>query len=403
MRRRSPYLVPLILLATSAPASAATRTLEFENQVQNIRIATQPLRSALARPVTIDCADARGPAGFGELPHRILGEGFGSTEHFIAFAAVYPPGERPVLFIDHGSDRRLTCDERVDPVVHPRDPEVLFRTIEVAWRDGGPARSRMYRINVPARVDGQVAIDLVQVPVARWNVQGTDSLWILYDGNHDGMLDRRFGDAVLVDPTGSGRIDLDPEGPNLFSFHAPLELPWGAFEVTTIEPSGRTLVLRELAGFDAEHYRALEVGDAVAAMSCRTSDGSEAVIGGATGRTQVVYFWLSHCGSCREAMNVLSPLFRELAAGGVGAVGISLDESEASFRSFVDERPLDWPQCFSGTMLTDNALARRFGVYDPSTLVVIGPDGRIAAKLKHVSELRGVLQQIAMERERAGL
>ena len=398
----------MIVAASSvslAGAPGALHTITFAREVQNLRFSEVPLMPQLRHPVAIACESGKGPAGYGAIPHRRIGEPYESTDHFIAFAAVYPPGSRPLLFVDLDGNRRLTCDERLDPVAHPQDPERMFRTVTVEWRDGGPARSRIYRITMPARFDGgSFAIDLVDAPVARWSVDGHDSLWVLLDGNHDGVIDKRFGDSVLVDADGSGRLDLSPDSPDLYSFHAPLTLPWGAFEVSEVDAEGRFLKVVEVDPRSVERFRPLSIGDSVPPMTCRAQDGSAATIGGKSEGGQLVYFWLAHCGNCIAAFDALSPEVPELTKQGIALVGVSLDESEASFREFVGQRMLLWPQCFSGKMLTDNPIARRLGVRDPAEFVVIGPDGRIVAKFRDHDAVRAELSRLGMGRKaRAGL
>ena len=36
---------------------------------------------------------------------------------------------------------------------------------------------------------------------------------------------------------------MRPKGHNFFSYHAPLELLWGSFEVTDVDPAGRSITL----------------------------------------------------------------------------------------------------------------------------------------------------------------
>ena len=398
MRALAGILVGIVAAtaALAGPASA-THTLAFAREIQNLRFGEVPLLRQLGRPARVECAEAKGPAGFGEIPHRAPGEAFESKEHFIAFAAVYPPGAKPLLFVDLDGDRRLSCRERLDPIVHPRDPERLFRTVSVEWRDAGPARVRTYRITIPARLDGgSYTIDLVDAPVARWSVDGHDSLWILLDGNHDGVFDRRYGDVLLVDPDGEGRIDLTFGSPNQFSFHAPLELPWGAFEVARVDAAGRSMTLVAVEGARAEQFRPLGAGDFVPPMTCRAQDGSSVVVGGPSEGGQLVYFWLAHCGNCLAAMDALSPQVPALARRGIRVVGVSMDESDAKFRSFIGDRMLIWPQCFSGTMLTDNPIARRLGVRDPSEFVVIGADGRIAGIFHDHEKIKAELTRLGL-------
>ena len=132
----------------------------------------------------------------------------------------------------------------------------MFRTLTLNWKDDGAGeRSQRYRINVPSVIswDPQsdlYSVELVDVPVARWTRDEQTTVWVLYDGNHDGMFDKTFGDAILMDASGEGRLDLDPYSDNFFSFHAPVEVPWGSFSVTELDPAGRFVQLEPIESLE---------------------------------------------------------------------------------------------------------------------------------------------------------
>ena len=370
-----------------APSTTGVQRLEFHSEVQNIRAIDGALARVPAPGVTLSCAEISGQVGYGRLPHRQHGERAASSEHFVNFAVAYPATSSPVLLFDADGDRTLTCAERIPLLVHPQDPSLMFRTVTVPWKgDGGAPRTQRYRITVPAHLDlsadsgARLFVDLVDVPVARWNVGGKNSLWILFDGNFNGEFDRVFGDGLLIDQTGERRIDMRPKGKNFFSYHAPLELPWGSFEVTDVDPAGRSITLAPASEAKVRDFRPFQSGEVVPALQCQTDTGSPVAIAGPSGRWQLLFFWHSGCGSCKADMQALTPLVAGIGPERLSAVGISLDEDLGTYAKFVDSLGAGWSQCFSGLMLWDNAMARRFGVYAPSEYVLLDPRGKLVSQ-----------------------
>ena len=398
----------VVLLGASpclAEASAAgAHRLEFRSEVQNIRAIDGALTRNPTPGVKLSCAEVSGPVGYGRLPHRQHGERAASAEHFLHFAVVYPATSSPVLLFDSDGDRTLTCAERIPLLGHPQDPSLVFRTVTVSWKDdGGAPRTQRYRITVPAHLDSSAPggirsyVDLVDVPVARWNVGGKNSLWILFDGNFNGEFDRGFGDGLLVDQTGERRIDMRPKGQNFFSTHAPLELPWGNFEVTEVDPKGRSITLAPVSEAKVREFRPFHSGEVVPALECRSGVGSPVSIGGASGRWQLLFFWHSGCGSCKADIETLTPLVTSIGSDRLSAVGISLDEDLSTYRSFVDSIVGAWSNCFSGQMLWDNQTARRFGVYAPSEFVLLDPEGRFVAHGHGAQGAKEAIQAASLE------
>ena len=368
------------------PSATGVKRLEFRSEVQNIRAVDGALARDAAPGITLSCAEISGQVGYGKVPHRQHGERAASAEHFVHFAVAYPATSSPVLLFDADGDRTLTCAERIPLLGHPQDPSLMFRTVTVSWKDdGGVPRTQRYRITVPAHLDLSAAtgarlfVDLVDVPVARWSVGGRDSLWILFDGNFNGEFDRGFGDGLLIDQTGERRIDMRPKGQNFFSYHAPLELPWGNFEVTEVDPKGRSITLAPASEAKVREFRPFHSGEVVPALECRSGAGSPVAIAGPSGRWQLLFFWLSGCASCKAEMQELTPLVAGIGPERLSAVGISLDEDPVTYLGFVDSIAAGWSHCYSGRMLWDNAMARRFGVYAPSEFVLLDPEGRLVA------------------------
>jgi len=370
------------MLALSATFSlgATPYVLEFGRETQNVPMVNEVFDVGLDGVETA-CPRLSGETRYGSIPHRLYDETMVETGHFVDFAAVYPQEGAPELVVDTDHDGRLECDERVELIRHPRDGNVLFRSLDLKWNDSGPARQVRYRIKIPALlVDGEqrYEIEMVDVPVARWTQDGLGSIWVLYDGNHDGIFGGKFGDGILLATDGTGTLDTDPEGPNFHSYYEPIMLPWGTFSVIEPDPAGRALALRKMVPESLpERYRA---GDLVPAMECRSIEGQPIRFGGEAGRYQVLFFWVASCGSCFGEAEELKPIAERFGAANVSVVGISMDESVERSKMFVRQTQIGWPNCFSGRVLWDNDLARRFEVDNPSDFVVLDPSGRVVTK-----------------------
>ena len=390
----------LLLVSCAAPEGRLT----FERETQNLRFRNTQLQLESRDGVTVGCETVTGDAAFGLIPHRQAGEQMTSRENFLHFAAIYGEGAPPVLFVDLDGDRDLSCAEEVPLLKHPKHAGTLFRTLTLNWTDDGAGeRSQRYRINLPAVLTldpegDRYSVELVDVPVARWNQDGTETVWVLYDGNHDGIFDQGFGDAILVDSSGEGRMNLDPYSENFFSFHAPVEVPWGVFTVADVDRGGRYLQLSRVdAEAEISSARRLGLGDAVPDIGCNLPDGSPVSLGGASGRYQLAFFWLSHCEACTEHVRAINALLPTIDRDRLTAVGVSLDGERSDYDDFVAATQPDWPQCFVGKTLWDNRVARRFGVQTPSDFVLIDPGGALVMVGNGFDQLQESLVSLQLE------
>ena len=371
-----------------------TRTLEFRREVQNVPAVSRVLREEPARGAMDVCPKLSGTARYGAIPHRLAGEAMTESGHFVDFAAVYGESQ-PALLIDLDQDGVLTCDERVELVRHPVDTEILFRTLVLTWNDDGPDRRQRYRLKLPAQLADtpqEYEIELVDVPVGRWKEGDRTVLWMLYDGNYDGLFGSKFGDGVLIDVEGTGQFDLSVGGPHFRSFHETLPLPWGAFLISEVAATGDRLVL-EAVGEEALEPRYAE-GDVVPSLGCQSIDGQSLQFAGGSDRHQVLFFWVSNCPSCYSDAQELAALAGRIGPERMSVVGVSMDEDRARSQEFVRVTGADWPHCFSGRVLWDNAVARRFGVDSPSDYVIIDPSGRLAIKGNGIDALEDALARM---------
>lgn len=345
------------------------------------------------------CPQLAGELRYAVLPHRLPGEPASSNANFLAVVAAYGDSERPTVLVDSNQDHRLDCTEELPLLSHPKRPGFAFRTLEVSWRgEAGATTRRRYRLSLPERLQDpladQLSLEMVEVPVARWSRDGRETLWVLYDGNFDSRYDRSFGDGLFIDLTGERHIDTRPQSEDFFSLHLPLVLPWGTWEVRELDPEGRFLTLARLPDSVAETLEPLGPGSFVDALECRDPDDRTVHVAGASGRYQLLYFWLSHCGSCEADLQELAALLPTLERGRWWMVGVSLDEEAATFRDFATRHAGVGTHCFLGTTLWDNAIARRFGVVAPSDFVVVDPRGRILFQDRGIEALRRALGEL---------
>lgn len=385
----------MMLLAQPPEIQAESQTLDFEEQTQNLSAVRRDLRTKLPADVSNECVRLARDSRYGAIPHRLINETMFESGHFVWFAAAYPQGQPPTILLDTNQNGVLECDEQVALIQHPRHEHILFRTVQLAWKDDGPDRNQRYRVNLPKNLDSEApkySIDLVDVPIASWTKAGHTALWVLYDGNFDGVFGGKFGDGVLIDMTGTRQFDLSPNGPNFHSFHEPIKLPWGSFKIVDVERSGSLVSLDAVS--DETLERVYREGDVVPELECRSVGEDPIRFGGETGRYQILFFWVSNCGSCFADAVDLVRVAKGHGSDRVSVVGISMDEDQEKSREFVRRIGANWPHCFSGRLLWDNALARQFGTDTPSDFVIIDPLGRIAFRSNGMNALEGFLDEM---------
>jgi len=120
------------------------------------------------------------------------------------------------------------------------------------------------------------------------------------------------------------------------------------------------------------------LGKAAPAFSLRTLDGSETVsLADLRGQVVVINFWASWCTECRVEHGALAAAWDRYRDQRVVLLGIAFSDRASESKAFLDAEGGDWPQLADPGERT--ALA--YGVYGVPETFVIGPDGRIAAKV----------------------
>ena len=91
------------------------------------------------------------------------------------------------------------------------------------------------------------------------------------------------------------------------------------------------------------------------------------------GSVVLINFWASWCGPCRQEMPFLNAIHNKYKALGFTVLGVNVEEEVANARSFIAERPVDFPILFD----SNNNVSELYKVIAMPTTVVIDRDGKL--------------------------
>ena len=91
------------------------------------------------------------------------------------------------------------------------------------------------------------------------------------------------------------------------------------------------------------------------------------------GKVVMVDFWASWCGPCRQEMPILNAIHNKYEALGFTVLGVNVEEQVANARSFIADRPVDFPILID----SNNTVSRLYEVIAMPTTVVIDRDGQL--------------------------
>jgi peroxiredoxin len=104
--------------------------------------------------------------------------------------------------------------------------------------------------------------------------------------------------------------------------------------------------------------------------------GNDVSIARYKGKVVLINFWAAWCTPCREEIPQFVTLEEKYGSRGFQALGISLDDSEATLRDFRRQYKVNYP-----IVMGSQKIAEGFGgVLGLPTTFLIGRDGRIRAK-----------------------
>jgi thiol-disulfide isomerase/thioredoxin len=123
------------------------------------------------------------------------------------------------------------------------------------------------------------------------------------------------------------------------------------------------------------HERVVVEGDTAPGFAITADNGRSVSIPHFEGRLLVLNFWASWCAPCVEETPSLSRLAQQYANKGVVVLGVSVDQNEASYRTFLRK--------YQPAFLTarERKLHAEFGTFMYPETYIIGADGKVLRKI----------------------
>lgn len=104
-------------------------------------------------------------------------------------------------------------------------------------------------------------------------------------------------------------------------------------------------------------------------------------------------FWATWCGPCLADLPELKQIHTDFAGSKFQIIGISLDEQLTDLTSYLEQKPLAWPQIYQQNTWNDT-ITTPYSILNIPMNYLIGPDGDIVAKDLSMEELRTELEEV---------
>jgi peroxiredoxin len=121
----------------------------------------------------------------------------------------------------------------------------------------------------------------------------------------------------------------------------------------------------------------VKVGDTAPNFSIRADNGKVMTPRDFGGKVLILNFWASWCPPCVYEAPSLNKLAQELGPQGLVVLGVSQDESEQGYRSFLDKFQIS----FSTARQPDETIKNRYGTIQIPESYVIGQNGKVLEKV----------------------
>ena len=129
--------------------------------------------------------------------------------------------------------------------------------------------------------------------------------------------------------------------------------------------------------WDATRNRVVGVGDSAPEFSIRTDSGVTVSRSNFGGKVLVLNFWATWCPPCIDEMPSLDALQKRFKNDGVVVLGISVDEDEAVYRSFLEQRGVS----FQTARDPEARISADYGTFRYPETYIIDSSGSVAQKI----------------------
>ena len=130
------------------------------------------------------------------------------------------------------------------------------------------------------------------------------------------------------------------------------------------------------SGSEAVWKQTAWVGKELPDFSAVAFDGTPVSFSDYRGKMVLLNFCAKWCGFCAPEMPYIKEAYEHHHKDGFDVIGVSLDESEAELREFIEEYNIPWLQIFDGKGW-DSELTRYFGIKSVPSQWLIDRDGKI--------------------------
>jgi thiol-disulfide isomerase/thioredoxin len=143
---------------------------------------------------------------------------------------------------------------------------------------------------------------------------------------------------------------------------------------------GVLLVALVYAIYSGIYERVVVEGDTSPGFTITADNGRAVTVPHLGAKLLVLNFWASWCAPCIEETPSLSKLAERYADKGLVVLGISVDQSEKAYRTFLDK--------YKPAFLTarERKLHEEFGTFMYPETYIIGADGKVLRKIAEAAD-----------------
>jgi thiol-disulfide isomerase/thioredoxin len=289
---------------------------------------------------------------------------------------------------DANQNGDLADDADLKLSLSPGDPRGRSFLVDLRWtaRQGQASVpvQRLVRVVVP---QGGTAYRIQDVygMLGSLDVQGRQTLVLLYDANRDGLYAIGDGDGIFVDADGDRHFPIEVMAPEFGPFGQPFTLGRESVVVEAVEADGSRLTMRPVG--PAVPPVVVEVGAIVPDLTFTGVDGKVRLVGALRGKPLVVYFWASWCASCRTDAEGLQALYARLAPDRLEILAVSYDVESSAMEQFRQRYNHTWPCSFSGGVPASDPMGRAFHESETGVYYLVDADGRLVTRVTDLAEL----------------